>query len=167
MEIEPRTNQRASRASMAVAYVLMVGLPLLSLPAMIRAGKHLPAPPAIAGDWRFDFAASDSSIGCPWPRVQSARVEITQTGEQAALVFKDASGATLNASLHGNGLEGSEDIGRRTARSDQPALGLTAIIRGQGKDRVVEGKLFFASRAACGALPFVASKQGSERLGAP
>jgi hypothetical protein len=165
LEIEPLTNKRASIAGVAIAYLVLVGLPLASLPFILKAGNsRLTAPLAISGDWGFEFGGNATSVYCPWPGLKFENANIVQSGSELTIFFPGPSGMTLLGTLHGVDVQGRERVSRRAAfRGDRPELGLTATVREQGKDRSIEGNLFFDSAAGCGILPFVALRPGNSR----
>lgn len=164
LEIEPLTNKRASTASVAIAYLILVGLPLTLLPFLLKTGSsRLRAPLAIAGDWGLKFGESTASVSCPWPGLKPEIASIAQSGSEITIFFPDPSGLTVLATLHGSDLRGREQTSRSTARGGRPELGLTATVRGQGKDRSMEGNLFFDSIAGCGTLSFVALRPVDSR----
>jgi hypothetical protein len=164
LEIEPLTNKRASTASVAIAYLILVGLPMTLLPFLLKAGSsRLTAPLAIAGDWGLKFGESTASVSCPWSGPKPQIASIAQSGSEITISFPDPSGLTLQGTLHGSDLRGRERASRSTVRDRRPELGLTATVRGQSKDRSMEGHFFFDSIAGCGTVSFVAVRRIDSR----
>jgi hypothetical protein len=165
VEIVPPTNKPASITGLIIIYLFLVGLPLASLPFILKAGNsRLIAPLAVSGDWSFEFGGNAASIHCPWPGFKFESANIVQSGSGLTIFFSGPSRLTLLGTLHGSDVQGHERVSQREVfRRDGPELGFTATVRGQGKDRSMEGNLFFDSATGCGILPFLATRSGNSR----
>jgi hypothetical protein len=75
------------------AYLLLVGVPVLGLLAILEAGRGIPAPLSIAGDWTLEFDPAAQCATGPTGLRQPA-LNISQSGTGALITVN---GATLTA----------------------------------------------------------------------
>jgi hypothetical protein len=80
---------------LAFGYILLVGVPLLILAGVLRAGAHLAAPPAISGDWVVEHAPGP----CAAPLGNVLHVQ--QTGADLVLTLAGPRATSLNGTLAG------------------------------------------------------------------
>ena len=86
-------------------YLPIVGLPVIALVGVLRAGKHLAAPPGIHGRWGVRQASLEPPLGTPRPTDAGCstaiaadsirRLVITQSGPRAQVALLDADGAVF------------------------------------------------------------------------
>src|SRR5215472_8504578 len=82
-----------STRDMVFAYVCLVGLPLLGLLGILRAGRHLTPPISMAGTWTLDADFSAVPVGhCTQvlANVLHGAVDISQSGDRLLLTLNDA-----------------------------------------------------------------------------
>jgi hypothetical protein len=109
------------------AYLLLVGLPVLGLLGILEAGRGIPAPLSIAGDWTLEFDPAAQCATGPAGLRQPA-LNISQSGTGALITVNDGHATMLEATVNGTTL---------TAKS------LTATISGKPGARTLEGKMNF------------------------
>jgi hypothetical protein len=108
-------------------YIIFVGIPLLALVGILRAGKHLTAPVALHGNWsvQADFG--------PWQGVpcgallvnsQPLLLRIDQSGSALTLTLNDPAKTALPGTLDGLSLSTTFSTGRGgTAPAPRPDAG--------------------------------------------
>ncbi len=133
---------------MLAAYLLLVGLPLLGLLGILEAGRGIPAPLSVSGDWVVALdstvdAAKDATSPCAPPQT----LNISQSGPQATVTWNDGHTAPQGATIDGSTL---------TAKS------FTAAITGKGTDRRLAGTMNFPG---CASLAFHATRQAPRKGG--
>jgi hypothetical protein len=98
-----------------VLYLVLIGLPVIGILAILRAGQSLVAPRAVSGTWRIEPARGDSPAAeCLRSRMGSDRLSLTVS----------QSGPSLEAVLRGErqlGLRGSIRNDRVRLESEVPA----------------------------------------------
>src|SRR5689334_5282388 len=91
-----------------VAYILLVGLPLLGLAGVLRTGWSLVAPISIDGNWKIQGDASRIT-GQPCSKTLTALLNsslaISQSGRSLALTFNTPSKIPASGSLDGTSLK--------------------------------------------------------------
>ena len=76
-----------SRNNLTFGYVLFVGIPLLILIGVLRAGADLSAPPAVAGEWAVE-PMPDKCAGT-LANAGPHSLSIYQTGADLLVAFED------------------------------------------------------------------------------
>jgi hypothetical protein len=152
-------------------YILFVGVPLLFLVGILRAGRHLTAPVAVHGDWsvQADFA--------PWQGVpcgallinsQPLRLRIDQSGSYLTLTLNDAPKTALPATIEGFSLSTTFSTGRGgNAPAPRPGDGclgsqplrIQATVNQHEKQRLLAGTFNLDGCASCPPIPFSATRQ--------
>lgn len=123
-------------------YVGLVGLPLVGLFGVLRAGVGLEAPPAIAGEWVLEPGAAATCAG-------TDRIAIEQSGR--FLLVRGAAPAT-EARLDGGRLAA-------TLRAPEgPCAGVLLALEGAFSDGVLEGRLSNAACPPCASTPLRARR---------
>ena len=108
----------------------MVGVPVLGLLGILEAGRSIPAPLSVGGEWDLQ---SDPTAGCANPPGSLQRqlaCSISQSGAEAVITLHDGRGTTLEATIDGATL---------TAKSANGAI--AATIAGKVDARTMEGEV--------------------------
>ncbi|HUE24510.1 MAG TPA: hypothetical protein VMQ86_22695 [Bryobacteraceae bacterium] len=129
------------------AYLLMVGLPVLGLLGILEAGRGIPAPLSITGDWTLEFDPAAHCANSPGSFERQRAWSISQSGTEALITFNDGRATTLEATVNGVAL---------TAKS------LTATISGKPGTRTLEGVAGFDG---CAPVAFRAVRQAPKKGG--
>ena len=152
-------------------YILLVGVPLLALVGILRAGKHLTAPVALRGNWsvQADFG--------PWQGVpcgallinsQPLLVRIDQSGSNLTLTLNDPAKTALPATIDGFSLSTTFSAGRGgTAPAPRPDAGclgsqslrIQAAVKQHEKQRSLAGTFNLDGCASCPPIAFSATRQ--------
>jgi hypothetical protein len=133
------------------AYLLSVGVPVMGLLGVLEAGRGIPAPLSIGGQWTLEF---DPAVRCAkgpgYPRPSA--LSISQSGTSAVITLNDGHATALEATVNGTAL---------TAKSS--AAGIAASISGRPGERTLEGKM---ELDGCAPVAFRAVRQAPKRGGA-
>ena len=93
-----------------VAYVLLVGLPLLGLAGVLRSGRSLVAPISIDGTWKVEGDTgnvSNQSCGKTVSSLVNTTLLISQSGKSLALTFDNPAKTAASGILDGKNLKAS------------------------------------------------------------
>ena len=151
-------------------YIIFVGIPLLALVGILRAGKHLTAPVALHGNWsvQADFG--------PWQGVpcgallinsQPLLVRIDQSGSNLTLTLNDPAKTALPATIEGFSLSTTFSTGRGgTAPAPRPddgclgsqSLRIQAAVNQHEKQRSLAGTFRLDGCASCPPIAFSATR---------
>jgi len=152
-------------------YIIFVGIPLLALVGILRAGKHLTAPVALHGNWsvQADFG--------PWQGVpcgallinsQPLLVRIDQSGSNLTLTLNDPAKTALPATIEGFSLSTTFSTGRGgtapAPRPDDGCLGsqsarIQAAVNQHEKQRSLAGTFRLDGCASCPPIAFSATRR--------
>lgn len=152
-------------------YVLFVGVPLLALVGILRAGKHLTAPVALHGNWsvQADFG--------PWQGVpcgallinsQPLLLRIDQSGSNLTLTLNDPARTALPATIEGFSLSTTFSTGQGgNAPAPRPEAGclgsqslrIQAAVNQHEKQRSLAGTFRLDGCASCPPVAFSATRQ--------
>jgi hypothetical protein len=130
------------------AYLLLVGLPVMGLLGILEAGRGIPAPLSIGGEWTMEFDPAAHCANGPADLRQPA-LNISQSGAQALITVNDGHATTLEATIDGAAL---------TAKS--PTAGIAASIAGKPGERTLQGEMDFDG---CAPVAFRAVRQAPKR----
>src|SRR5437660_12104382 len=127
-----------------IAYILLVGLPLLGLAGVLKSGRSLNAPFSVDGAWKIDAGAINASAapcGDFLSSVSNSPVSISQSG--TSLVINLGGGKTTTGTLAGKTIKaqfaGAENP-NATDCSDR-ALALTATLDPLTEPRTMSGQI--------------------------
>lgn len=152
-------------------YIIFVGVPLLALVGILRAGSHITAPVALRGNWNVqaDFA--------PWRGVpcgalllnsQPLLLAIDQSGSNLTLTLNDPARTALPATIAGYSLSTPSPAGRDgTAPAPHPDAGclvsqslrIQAAVNQHEKQRSLAGTFSLEGCASCPPIAFSATRQ--------
>ncbi len=147
-----------------VAYVLLVGLPLLGLAGVLRSGRRLVAPISVDGIWKIEgdtTRLTGRSCAKFLSSLSNTSVVISQSGKGLVLTFYNASKTVASGMIDGKGIEASvalRDSSSDIACSDQ-ALLLKATVDPKSEPRGLSGVLSVSGCASCAPVEFKAVRQ--------
>ncbi|HEV2468687.1 MAG TPA: hypothetical protein VGS78_05800 [Candidatus Sulfotelmatobacter sp.] len=150
-----RTNR-----NFVVAYIVLVGLPLLGLAGILRSGRHLTAPISVDGTWRIEVngnaaagpacAAASTFLSSPFVIGQSGRNLIVTFGKNKATATGTLDNKSLNTSIPAGDEVSAAQCG--------PAM-LTAAVNPAAEPRSMSGQLSFPGCQTCAPVEFRAIRQ--------
>jgi hypothetical protein len=160
-----------SKGKLVRDYVLFVGVPLIALVGILRAGKHLTAPVAVHGNWNVqaDFRPWQSvPCGALLINSQPLLLRIDQSGSNLTLTLNDPARTALPATIDGYSLSTTFSAGRGgTAPAPRPDAGclgsqslrIQAAVNQHGKQRSLAGTFSLEGCASCPPIAFSATRQ--------
>ena len=144
-----------------IAYILLVGLPLLGLAGVLKSGRSLNAPFSVDGAWKIDAGAINASAapcGDSLSSVSNSPVSISQSGTSLVInlggktTTGTLSGKTITAQFAGANSPNTTDCSDRS-------LTLTATLDPLTDPRTLSGRLSVQGCASCLPVEFRAVKQ--------
>jgi hypothetical protein len=147
---------------MAIAYLCLVGMPLVGLVGILRAGQRLVAPVSIGGAWNLeaDFSALAAT---PCTTLLSAKqpfLTLEQSGNSIVATVNNVEQTTLTGILHDMTLSmgAASGLANHQAANCTDAMYLDATVNTQAVPRVITGTLGVRC-LGCGSVPFRAVRQ--------
>jgi hypothetical protein len=163
------TMSHTSR-NFVVAYVLLVGLPLVGLAGVLRAGRTLVAPISVDGVWKIEVDASRLP-GQPCANsvssLSSTSVVISQSGRNLVLSFNNPVKTVASGELDGKSLKASIAPGKDPSSecgADQSVV-LTASVDPKSEPRSLTGVLTVSGCPSCTPVEFHATRQPRSSAG--
>ncbi len=153
------------KPKLVLTYVVLVGLPLLGLLGVLRAGRKLTAPVAVGGAWNLEADFTPLS-GTPCGALLSGRkqpsLNISQSGTSVRFSIGDpvenGIPGTLQNSTLTMGTMGGESpessVRSGVSCEDSQALYLKATVHPEGGKRVMTGTLGIHGCANCSPVSF-------------
>jgi hypothetical protein len=146
-----------------VAYILLVGLPLLGLAGVLRSGRSLTAPISVDGVWKIETdAGRTTALSCDKPASAFSSVVISQSGKSLVLTFNNASKTVSSGVLEGKSLRASgvpvRDLSSNGCGDNQP-LTVTATVDPITEPRSMTGVLSVDACPSCVPVKFHAVRQ--------
>lgn len=158
-----------SKRKLIIAYVCLVGIPLLGLIGIVHEGQRLNAPASVGGNWNVDgdFAAW---AGKPCANLLTGArrpaVTISQSGSILSIVLSDAQAAPLTGTIQGRTLTaGADDPASSGVASCAGAIRVNATAEKDGKQRTLTGTLQLNTCASCAPVAFSAVREAAQSKG--
>jgi hypothetical protein len=153
-----------------VAYVLLVGLPIVGLLAVLKTGRKLNAPISVDGVWRLEAdAAKLSTLPCGKALAESkdAALAISQSGTNFTLTLangprSDGAGTLAGTSLNASLAPSSEWSAQGNCGAERK-MTLVATVDPNATPRSLTGLLSASDCPACTAVEFRAVRQAPAR----
>lgn len=149
-----------SRKKLVVAYLFLVGAPLLGLLGILRTGQRLAAPASVAGAWNLEGQFSTltdaacrkliSDIGRPF-------FTISQSGPHLTFTLNNPQQTTLPGMIQQSMVSTGDDAfanGSSRGCAQPQAIHLQAELSQRGVQRSLAGTLTIAGCAECATIPF-------------
>ena len=150
----------------AIAYILLVGLPLLGLAGALRSGRGLVAPISVDGVWKFVTDPSKPSAGrCAksLASLQGSLVTISQSGRQLALTLSNGSPATGSGVIEGTTLNATVPLSwapmDESGCGSNTVLTLSATVHPRADARSMQGTISVNDCASCSSVQYQALRQ--------
>jgi hypothetical protein len=155
-----------------VAYILLVGLPLLGLASVLRTGRALSAPISVDGVWKFGMDGADLPAGrCSrsLASLQDSLVTISQSGKGLTLSLDNGSRAAGSGVIEGTALNAAFPLSAVSA--NEPGCGaasvftLAATIDPKSEPRSMLGTISVDGCASCPSVKYRAARQARSARG--
>jgi hypothetical protein len=151
-----------------IAYILLVGLPLLGLVGILRGGRSLTAPFSVDGAWKIESGVSRlpaSPCGNFLSLVSNAPLSISQSGKSLVVTLTGGTktttgtldGKTVRAQFAGTVRSGADKSG--AAACGDGSLTLAATLDPLAEPRTLSGTLSIEGCGSCTPLEFHAVRQ--------
>lgn len=129
-----------------------MGVPVLGLLGILEAGRAIPAPLSIAGDWTVAFGSAPQCANPPGSVLQQQAFNISQSGTEARITLNDGRATTLEATVNGTALNAKSQAGT-----------IAATISGKQGARTLEGHVTIPG---CAPVAFRAIRQAAQKKAA-
>ena len=163
----PEKRAAVIQKDFLLAYILLVGLPLLGVFSVLRAGKGLVPLPAMSGEWdlRVDAGiAAANNCFAPLTAVPRQTVTISQSGADVTVSFNQPQEMSLTGTLERNLLTGiASRSGPAGTCAEGAAMRWTATVMGTPGQRTLDGHFFFDTCASCAPVAFHAARRSPLR----
>jgi hypothetical protein len=157
---EQEMKNSSTNLRFILAYTLLVGVPLLGLAGILKAGRNLRAPLAVDGVWKVDaVTAHPQTQSCIQAHAaMDSLITISQSGRDLVLT----SSKHLTAS--GSGMIDGTDVSAAFSLPDSPngcggSLTLRASVDAKAVPKLMNGTLSFKGCASCPMETFRAGMQ--------
>lgn len=160
-----------SARAMIVAYVCLVGIPLLGLVGILHGGRRLRAPLSVGGNWNLtaDFSPwTGKPCGDLLAGIKQPAFNISQSGAMLVFTLNDPQAATFDGTLRGTELTAGADassVSVSDACSPAEAISMNAVVGETGVQAALSGTLRLRSCDTCAPLAFKAIRQASAKKG--
>ena len=154
------------RGRLIVAYLVLVGVPLLALLGILRSGERLVPPASVRGSWNVeaDFGAlANPACRGLLSSVKQPFLSISQSGPSLALTLNNPQRTTLTGTIrNGSVSTGPGTVSAADRCVDPRTLRVVAEVAKQAGQRVLTGTLSLMDCVECAPIPFRATQQPSK-----
>ena len=148
-----------------VAYILLVGIPLLGLAAVLKSGRTIAAPVSVDGVWKMETPASFASAlpcGNSLALLSNGPIVISQSGKTLLLTLSRGSKATVPGAIEGSVIRASIAPGNISSEGGcdgDRTFNLTATLDLKSDPRTMSGTLTMEGCSSCMPIEFRAARQ--------
>lgn len=135
-----------------VAYIILVGLPLLALAAVLRSGRNLSAPISVDGTWKIEDSGLAASQPCVLSTGPNVALQISQSGKSLIVSYGNAKTADPGR-IDGTGVKAVLISDAKDCGPDH-SLTLTATVNPQSDPRSLTGTIVASGCSACAPAEF-------------
>ncbi len=153
-----------------IAYILLVGIPLLCLAGVLKAGRSISAPVSVDGTWKIE-ADTSSLAGRPCGNgllaVSGSSVVISQSGKGLVVTSNNPAKTPGSGLIEGTNVTASfqtSTLASAGCNSDSRVI-ITAAVNPKSEPRTLSGSLTASDCASCGTLQFHAWRQPKAQSG--
>lgn len=160
-----------STRAMIVAYISLVGIPLLGLIGILHGGRHLRAPLSVGGNWNLTADLSPwagKPCGDLLAGIKQPAFNISQSGAMLVFTLNNPQAATFGGTLRGTELTAGAVASSATAGdacSPAEAVSMNAVVGKAGAQSALSGTLQLRNCATCAPIAFKAIRQVSAKKG--
>jgi hypothetical protein len=162
---------KRTNLSFAIAYLLLVALPLVVLTEVLLGGRRLTAPVSVGGLWRI-HAASDKVFPLPCGKsIAAAETNLTilQSGKNFTLNFANSTMSSIAGVVEGSFIKAkivpSSEWAKAAGCNEERSLTLTATVDSAVNARFLSGTLFLSDCPACIPVQFHAIREEQKKSG--
>jgi len=163
-----RTMRHVSPANrhFVVAYILLVGLPLLGLAGVLRFGRGLSAPISVSGVWKLGADGAllpAGKCGKGLASLQNALLTISQSGKELIVSVNNESLAIGSGVMEGTTLKATlpllETPTKEPICGSDNGIMLTATVDPKLDPRSMQGTISFRECDSCSGMKYRAVRQ--------
>lgn len=157
-----RPMSRTNR-NFVIAYVLLVGFPLLGLLTILRNGERLAAPVSLEGVWKVESNLAELPCSSTL-RLQNASLRVSQSGKQLLFSVEESPRGQALGSLEGRMVRASLQPSAFAADdscADDRTLTLIASVDSHADANTLTGILSVDGCGSCRPAEFHAVRQGA------
>jgi len=156
-----------------IAYILLVGLPLLGLAGVLRFGQGLSAPISVNGVWKLGADGAPLPVGKCGKRLatlQDTLLTISQSGKELIVSVNNESLAIGSGVMEGTTLKATVPL-LETTTKDEPICGssngitLTATVDPKLEPRSMQGTISLRECDSCSGMKYRAVRQTHSSMG--
>jgi hypothetical protein len=142
-----------------VAYILLVGLPLVGLAGVLKTGRGLSAPISIDGVWKLSASTGLPTQSCDQAvsSFLASSLVVSQSGKSLALTLNGASKTAFSGELDGRNIKAS--LGPVSGCPADQGVILVASVDPKSDPKSLNGFLSVSNCASCSPLEFHAVRQ--------
>jgi hypothetical protein len=149
---------------LVVAYVLLVGLPLILLLSILRTGSHLKAPLSVGGAWTVTAdltPIADTRCKELLENIRQPFINVSQSGTKLIFNLNDRAGTAIPGEIQDATLTMAQDnaLSFTAGCKDPQSIYLKAKVENQGPERTMTGILGFNGCATCAPVSFRAVRK--------
>jgi hypothetical protein len=154
-------KESSSNTRFILAYILLVGFPLLGLAGVLKAGRSLSAPLAVDGVWKLDaVTAQQETQICIQPLAAlDSLLTISQSGRELGLTLNKQATATGAGMIEGAELSATFQLPKSSPEGCGDSLVLNARIESKAVPKLMSGTISFRECASCTTERFHAGMQ--------
>ena len=157
---EYEQDLKRTNLNFAVAYVILVALPLLGLAGVLRRGRTLAAPVSVGGLWRIQ-ASADHQVISACARslaLANASFTISQSGKNFIISFANSRISPASGTIEGTAIRARivsvAEWAHEGGCNEGHSLMLTATVDSNIHPQFLAGMLSFANCEACAPVQF-------------
>jgi hypothetical protein len=156
----------SANRNFVIAYILLVGLPLLGLAGVLRSGRGLSAPISVNGVWKFGTGGAllpTGKCGKRLASLQDSLVTISQSGKELSVSVNNESLATGSGVIEGTTLKAKVPLPETS--TNEPGCGsynvltLSATVDPKLEPRSMQGTVSFHECDSCPSVSYQAVRQ--------
>jgi hypothetical protein len=154
-----------ARRRFIIAYIFLVGVPLLGLAGILKAGRHLSAPVSVSGIWAVTANSNHLSPGpCgESTTLSNLSLSISQSGKNLSLALDGGAKAHGSGTIEGISLQAplilTRDASAAAGCATAQPLTLFATVDPKSEPRSLSGSLSVDGCMACSPIAFHAVLQ--------
>lgn len=153
-----------ARRNFIVAYIVLVGIPLLGLAGVLKVGRKLSAPVSVGGTWKVEADANRILPGPCGEAIAASGESLTilQSGTNLVVSLDGSASAQGHGWIEGNTLRAPLALAKGSSHSgcnsEQP-LTFTATVDPRSDPRLLSGILTAGLCPSCSVTSFRATRQ--------
>lgn len=162
----------STNRNFVIAYILLVGVPLVGLAGVLKAGRTLTAPISIDGDWKVEANRTTLSTE-PCSRAISSlansSLAISQSGRSLVLTFNNPAKTSVSGAIDGKSLNAQLTLREEAASgagcgADQ-SMTFAATVDPKSEPESMTGTLLLNGCLSCSPVEFHAERLPKTRSG--